>query len=1249
MKRITEKEIADWATRGESEGDLPILIRRLIHSTIESPEKIEFPGGDSVVDSPGFDGVVVVDTHNEWVPEGESNWEVSRRKDCKRKADEDYQTRTDETPAEKRQAATFMFVTPRRWRAKKKWEQGKCAEGKWKNVRALDAVDLEQWIEKSQSVQVWMTKKLGRTFPGCITREQAWEEWATVTKPHLSPNLVLAGRQGTVNNLTGWLSKPPCYPFHVIADSRGEAIAFVCAVLAECKKYADKLIVVKGNQDEAYELLNAQKTTQPILLFTEESDAVFALSRKVHVIIADAKGGQGESGEQPGLLRRISRESFVKAVVGMDCKEKEAEKLSRESGCSVPILRRLLAPVDSSIAKPDWAKNENTQVIIAAALVGRWNGESEYDRDFLAYLAKMDYEKFEMQIVKFLHEDDAPLEKKNDIWSVKSRIDSLFGVAEFIPSTVMGRFWEKAEEIFGIRNPALDVPKEMRFAARSIYKKSPPYSGALLSSIADTLILLSVYHERLICCKNIETSVFVLVRKILDKAEKDRWLSLSGILRKLAEAAPDAFLGAIDKGLESDNTAVSGLFSADNHSMFVPNYHVELLWGLEILAWDSKHLPRVINILAHMVNFQLPVNMANRPDNSLLSFFRAWFPQCGADINERILRFKQLCKHHPEAAWKICPQLLNVRWDHAIHNPTPRWREIPVHAEHKAELAEEYAKMLDAVFENVLLLINENVDRIIQILDIFTSLVSVEKTKRFIETVKSSMAAADEEARARVRDKVCEKIGLCRLWRSSNTPPVDSKWLEKILPMYLDLQKEIQPKDLVLRHMRIFTDSFRQNLEFHENDHQKRQDRLWKNRKEVIHEILKSNEGKGGVIRLAARCNDAWLVGRAVVVKDDKARMLWAHLACQSDMDEFRKTNFMRGIFADMSEWGKFAMSGFTQMNAEKWGEENIVSFALALRPCGKIWDALESSCSEKIQTKYWRNFKYNIVEEEDVPRLVAETARRSCYDIALHHATSHRFNTIEADSVIRILEKILTLPDDEKNKIGYQYGYQIGLALSYSAKMGIEKSVIARLEWAFYTCLENVDYKPNAIRFLLADNPEFFIQAIRNMSNADVGHRWWNVLGDWNIPPGMTASGEFDDKKLRAWIAEARNLARQFECLKLADTEIGRILAHTPEGKDGIRPCEAVRNFLEEENDVDKIASGLQASICSPRRIKTMLGDVGEQERNQAIKYQETAERLHLHYPRTARIYRELADQCLRSAKWHDQMAKPEDPEWDD
>lgn len=47
-----------------------------------------------------------------------------------------------------------MFVSSRNWPKKNQWVEKRKAEGHWKDVKALDASDLEQWLEESIEGQV---------------------------------------------------------------------------------------------------------------------------------------------------------------------------------------------------------------------------------------------------------------------------------------------------------------------------------------------------------------------------------------------------------------------------------------------------------------------------------------------------------------------------------------------------------------------------------------------------------------------------------------------------------------------------------------------------------------------------------------------------------------------------------------------------------------------------------------------------------------------------------------------------------------------------------------------------------------------------------------------------------------------------------------------------------------------------------------------------------------------------------------
>ena len=99
------------------------------------------PSGSSVW-MPGWDGLLIVETGNPCVPKGSSAWELSCERDVTSKANEDYGKRTLDPQGIDASQTTFLFVTPRNWNGKAEWERDHRAEGKWANVRALDANDL---------------------------------------------------------------------------------------------------------------------------------------------------------------------------------------------------------------------------------------------------------------------------------------------------------------------------------------------------------------------------------------------------------------------------------------------------------------------------------------------------------------------------------------------------------------------------------------------------------------------------------------------------------------------------------------------------------------------------------------------------------------------------------------------------------------------------------------------------------------------------------------------------------------------------------------------------------------------------------------------------------------------------------------------------------------------------------------------------------------------------------------------------
>ena len=119
------------------------------------------PSGSSVRLG-GWDGLVTVDDGNEFVPSGDSAWEISCNKSTLTKATSDYEKRTNDSLGEEVATTTFVFATARRWPGKTEWTRVRRENGPWHDVRVIDADNLVAWLEQAPKTTIWFAKLIGR-------------------------------------------------------------------------------------------------------------------------------------------------------------------------------------------------------------------------------------------------------------------------------------------------------------------------------------------------------------------------------------------------------------------------------------------------------------------------------------------------------------------------------------------------------------------------------------------------------------------------------------------------------------------------------------------------------------------------------------------------------------------------------------------------------------------------------------------------------------------------------------------------------------------------------------------------------------------------------------------------------------------------------------------------------------------------------------------------------------------------------
>ena len=463
LAEIKAMDIHDWAQNISARQELAALLRRLIHSTGRNLTRVDFPAYDNA-ERKGWDGIIETSTPTPWIPIGKSGWELSCRGDIRTKAENDYKKSLKSVRSAERHDTTFVLVTARNWQGKKDWAKKKNAIGHWKDVRAYDASDLEQWLEQSAPAQVWFAERLGKPTAGFRSIEKCWREWTEVCEPTLTPALFNVSVERFAKDLKSWLNGEPGRPFIIAADSREEALAFLRCFAQSGKSgipgLSHRMIVF--DTPEALEPMGSEcRLSIVAVTSTREAEAkIGGLYRRCHCVIIRPPNSVYDDPDI--VLDRLHFLDFHKALESMGYAYDEIERLARESGCSLTILRRRLSNIPE-VKTPSWAGDGKiARKLLPAAMVGAWHIASPGDRDVVGRLARTDdYAIVEENVAELLTLKDVPLWSAGEYQGVVSRIDALFGTAAFITETDLDNFLEVAKDV--LSDTAIDMAPDHRF------------------------------------------------------------------------------------------------------------------------------------------------------------------------------------------------------------------------------------------------------------------------------------------------------------------------------------------------------------------------------------------------------------------------------------------------------------------------------------------------------------------------------------------------------------------------------------------------------------------------------------------------------------------------------------------------------------------------------------------------------------------------------------------------------------------
>ena len=322
----------------------------------------------------------------------------------------------------------------------------------------------------------------------------------------------------------------------------------------------------------------------------------------------------------------------------------EIDRLARVSGRSPTVLRRRLSKI-SAIREPWWAeKAEVARKLVPMVLIGAWHTESKADQEVLSLLADKPFRQTEEDVAAFLVEDDSPVWSVGRYRGVVSKFDGLFALHRQVIPGDLRDFLFLAEIVLSETDVAIDLPSD-RLWTDALHGKVRKHSNALRTGICETLVLLSVHGADLFQGRlglDVEGEVAALVSRLLRPGGDEAPLNTETLesydrdLPMLAEAAPEEFLGVVEEDLDRPESAVRELLKPVEATIFNRSQGVGLLWALECLAWNPRHLSRVVLVLARLSRPAPRSQGATRPVRSLEFILRSWMPQTAATLEQRV-------------------------------------------------------------------------------------------------------------------------------------------------------------------------------------------------------------------------------------------------------------------------------------------------------------------------------------------------------------------------------------------------------------------------------------------------------------------------------------------------------------------------------------------------------------------------------------------------------------------------------------
>lgn len=1246
MKWITAQHLNDWPHKLTARTDFPAMVADLIQASSSSVTDIRFPNGDKG-EVRGFDGVLRASSSSQFVPGGDSIWEFGTTTgDIVAKANADFNKRTEQVAESIRLKTTFVFATPRTWDRRgmqiSDWLEEKRGLNQWHEVMCLDGIQLEHWLDLRPAVAAKYARQHLGGVPqtGASSTGEFWDWYSTRFSISLTEQVLIAGRTAQATQIVAQLhSGEP--KISLAADSPDEVIAFVIAAVRcaddEIRSFLESRMLVVETADAVRHLL-----TKDGLIYLPRGHARHHTGQMVHRGPTVVSAGGGELRNQHQLLPRPTNAELAKAFTSMGIEESAGYDLARRCGRSLVVLAREFP--SGTAESPEWM--DSSPSLVPALLAGAWKPTGAADCEVLRQLGgASSYEDVERPLRRLTRLNDSPVERVDDVWTMRSAVDAFVHLGHLIGSEHLARFSQQLRVVFS----RIVEPPKADDVFRPDFNDDEPHSTWLREGMMSTLLLMSALHEKadfVVAGSSPQHYVDTTVRGIPNLFADHRLLSSLGRqLPLLAEAAPIPFLEALEQLLEGDAIKARPIFDERDEFFAPESPHTCYLWALEVLAWDERHLLRAALCLARLAEVDPGGRLSNRPINSLREILVSWSPHTNAPSELRISVLRHVVNAVPSIAWALLVKLLPRSHDSANPTHQPRYAE----ASRGGTETLTYGIVWAAQASVVEMAVGEAALDPTRWKRLVGALGNMQPTTfdYVVDALKSCLDRQTPSDRLLTWDVLRKEAQRHRAFS-------DAKWAlhSEKLDRLDTLVSEFDPHDPGLTATWLF-DDWTPDVRTEDADPSKA---IHAARVQAIRDIL-AQQGVPGVVSLATRVKLPFQMAQALsdlgLTQPQMMELFEALLSLDGEAKQLASQLVSIGFSAYGQSWIRRVCQLATH---RQLSQAETAWLFLSLNETRATWE-LVHSVGEEVDLQYWKQkHAYALTGSVADMEYAVERYRSVGRSLAAIEATHRRLVETPTPLLLALLseaiEEINALPQ-ASNMVEYYVQHVFD---ELEGRPDIRQEDLARMEYAYLPFFHRRK-RPLALHRMLIEQPAFFVSTISTIFKPAHGEApeptekekkyataAYKLLNGLEVLPGQVGD-DVDVEALASWTATVRKLAVQADRADVVDSRIGHLLAHAPlDPNDKVWPHIAVRKLIETlSSDI------VERSVLVERfnmRGAHWAGNGGQEERvfaEQAKVWSKAAAA----YPRTAKLLLDLAEMWIEHAQSADARAAKDALRW--